>query len=374
LSNELENLPRVTPAYSLVDAILPRLEEYDRTGRVLSTVDSSAASAPTDLSSSGRKRDALKLRRFVSHWPAKALGGVVAAGLLIGVIIATYEPEGVQNAEDQYNLYMSDNSSSEARSGSSAPEANDAGSEAEGMTFGAADAETGTPEPAPAADTGQEASDGRNVQERSAPAGGGTDRPLAETDSSSAPDTPVASKDNDHSIPGQSAGRSNDEPVSQSTGQQPGSGRETASSGSQGSASDSPAEKSPEQATHFGLGFAMENLSEPVEAANKDKSFVSVLEYESPDGTMRAVPEGRRLKIYLIGEGEKLKYESVEREGEIGSVEWIADSKQLIYEVFVAGSDAPIRYRIDLERMTEYEEPAASDRQRAEDAPANSQE
>jgi hypothetical protein len=89
LSNELTLLPKVVPPYSLVDSIMPQLEELDH----LNT----AATPPT----------VIKQPSFAATWKDrmkksasfKALGGVVAAGVIFAVVMLNGDPISFQNAD-----------------------------------------------------------------------------------------------------------------------------------------------------------------------------------------------------------------------------------------------------------------------------------
>lgn len=81
LSNELELLPKVVPAFSLVDAILPHLDEVDRMNAVNS--QSSTDAAPI-LHMPNRKQDQVQRKKWLSRGTAS---GVVAAGLILGLFI-----------------------------------------------------------------------------------------------------------------------------------------------------------------------------------------------------------------------------------------------------------------------------------------------
>lgn len=77
LSVELENLPKVMPSYSLVDAILPQLEQ----------LHSSDAASNVDIQEEQIKRRMKPARK----WPAfKTLSGVVAASVVAGLFIFSY--------------------------------------------------------------------------------------------------------------------------------------------------------------------------------------------------------------------------------------------------------------------------------------------
>ncbi|MFC4778561.1 zf-HC2 domain-containing protein [Paenibacillus sp. GCM10023252] len=73
LSADLDNLPKVTPSYSLVDAILPRLQELEESGNSTLTAVPSRQEAPA--------------RKATGRFSWKALSGVAAAGLVAAAFL-----------------------------------------------------------------------------------------------------------------------------------------------------------------------------------------------------------------------------------------------------------------------------------------------
>lgn len=99
LSDKLESLPDVKPPISLVDSILPRLNEID-------IAASAAAPEPEKLSEMESKRmfgeEAPARRRASSFWRStlgRAVGGTSVAVAVLGIFVATYEPQQMPNAE-----------------------------------------------------------------------------------------------------------------------------------------------------------------------------------------------------------------------------------------------------------------------------------
>lgn len=91
LSLELENIPKVVPKYSIVDAILPQLELIE-----LSKEKEVPASAPEEP-----KLNTIippKSRRK-SRFPFITIGGVIAAGLVVGIFITNYKADTMQQAD-----------------------------------------------------------------------------------------------------------------------------------------------------------------------------------------------------------------------------------------------------------------------------------
>jgi hypothetical protein len=82
LSSELTNLPKVVPAYSLVDAILPKLVEIDMQNSV-----NSPSNPNTNYISTQAPHSIPRTRRFGSSFSWRVAGGVIAAGLVLGIFL-----------------------------------------------------------------------------------------------------------------------------------------------------------------------------------------------------------------------------------------------------------------------------------------------
>lgn len=101
LSAELTSLPKVTPSYSLVDAIMPELLRIDNDNKAV------AASPASDAQSHARRVQ--RTRR----WPSwKAISGVVAAGIVAGIFLITYPPQlgTMSDSDDAANIHTADGS------------------------------------------------------------------------------------------------------------------------------------------------------------------------------------------------------------------------------------------------------------------------
>ncbi|WP_172194085.1 anti-sigma factor family protein [Saccharibacillus qingshengii] len=101
LSDKLESLPDVTPPVSLVDSILPRLEELDRTAAA-----AVPKAEPEKLSEMESKRmfgdEVSQRRRPAGFWRStlgRTVGGTAVAAAVLGIFVATYEPQEMPNAE-----------------------------------------------------------------------------------------------------------------------------------------------------------------------------------------------------------------------------------------------------------------------------------
>ncbi|TKJ94321.1 hypothetical protein PaeCFBP13512_02130 [Paenibacillus sp. CFBP13512] len=97
LSLQLEKLPDVKPRFSLVDSILPTLDDIDAERRAEIASDIGIMEPQHES-----KDEFTERRRQRSSWrdrlPVRTIGGLVAAGVILGVSIATYEPKTLSDA------------------------------------------------------------------------------------------------------------------------------------------------------------------------------------------------------------------------------------------------------------------------------------
>ncbi|SDW89611.1 anti-sigma factor [Paenibacillus sp. CF384] len=111
LSSGLTNLPRVTPSYSLVDAILPRLAELQV---AQDTIQGDIPMQDRDVNQSAMPRriaPSTEKRRWTDRFSIRAIGGIIAAGIIAGLFIVNYDPSRSMNdsakdmAADSSNTY-----------------------------------------------------------------------------------------------------------------------------------------------------------------------------------------------------------------------------------------------------------------------------
>ena len=104
LSNDLANLPKVVPPYSIVDSILPQLEQLDRANPGALTASENVVQSQTDQLQGQIPAGERQTRNRIISW--KWVSGVVAAGLVIGVV-AFQDPFGGRQADDLLNMESS---------------------------------------------------------------------------------------------------------------------------------------------------------------------------------------------------------------------------------------------------------------------------
>ncbi|UHA74218.1 anti-sigma factor family protein [Paenibacillus sp. 481] len=120
LSSELEQLPKVTPRFSIVDSILPALDRLDMEGQSSATapavlqhslihsetekvshIDSSVASKQTDSSRDQQPGQPLPIqrKRWTDRFKWRTVGAVTAAGVMFGLFIVSYKPQVHESAD-----------------------------------------------------------------------------------------------------------------------------------------------------------------------------------------------------------------------------------------------------------------------------------
>lgn len=112
LSNELSQLPKVTPPFSLVDAIMPQLLQLDKqneTNAADNVVVFPSKVARTELEEDMPKRAGLS--RFKEQFSWKFASGVVAAGLIIGFFAFNLGNPVIDNADGIMSRSSSDSKS-----------------------------------------------------------------------------------------------------------------------------------------------------------------------------------------------------------------------------------------------------------------------
>ena len=341
LSTELENLPKVTPPFSLVDAILPKLEEIDR----------AASAANRDAGPAGPGAGAAGIpdqdesapstpRRRVSRFNLRVLGGVVAAGIVAGVFLVTYDRDATSDLLSGHyaaESASSDSSSSASSSGSSEPV----------LMFGAVN------------QMGEVTDQYGSSPDPSAGAGDAADS------SASAPEVRPTSG-SDLKTPHEKAVGGGTDPEAKA-GSAPGSdsGAHAGSDGRSASDGAEDADRMTLPAVRPGesVGIVAES-EEPAEKLEGDGQLgitafpeepaASSVESVSPDGSYIAVFADSRVIIY--DRNGNTRFEGEEREGAIAAFGWTDDGAFFRYEIRRGDGTGEI-YRIDPAAGTETREP-----------------
>ncbi|MNM84399.1 hypothetical protein D3C81_964870 [compost metagenome] len=100
LSDNLYQLPDVTPKFSIVDSILPRLEEIDRArAEEGSALEVTERAVPLMRTVPNKAKQPQRSSFWRSRSSRSWVGGVAAAAVILGFFIYQYEPKTVPNAE-----------------------------------------------------------------------------------------------------------------------------------------------------------------------------------------------------------------------------------------------------------------------------------
>lgn len=338
LSAELESLPKVSPPFSLVDAILPKLDEIDRTA---SPAANPGTGTPEPAHASGSAP-----RRRNSRFNLRVLSGVVAAGVVAGIFLVTYDRDRLDDA-------MSGNSVSveSASSGSSGP-ALMMGYTADSIDvvdqFGPIMEKSATFGPAadrPATATGPESGSSSSGSARAA-GSGGTDG--GGTDAGGSGSSPGPGSD-----PGAGSGSS------------PGTG-----AGPDAGSDEPPARVAPPDAARGGSADGTVVVTGPEEApADRPEDGVrpgiaGFLEEPAPDSVESVSPDGSYVAVFadsrvvIYDRDGNARFEGEERQGAIAAMGWTDDGAYFRYEVRREDGTGEI-YRIDPAAGTETPEPQA---------------
>ena len=304
LSNDLESLPKVTPPYSLVDAILPKLEMLDREQQ---PSERPAAGEPEPRQEPLAPRRADRKRGWTDRISFKMLSGFAAVGIAAALFVVMYDPPSLHDSASKSSSESADASESAGASESAdRPLAADAGNTA--RTFSGEAATKSAPEAAPQA------------------------APQA------APDT----------TPGYMSNQE-DETIKKQTQAVPPSDRNTSEVLPE-------PEAKPEEPE---MGSMEPDIEAPIVTDENKMGIASFGEAQesdddavvSNDGAYKAYVVDNTVKIYAT-DGGALLFASETKDGVVGELKWSEDSATLYYEVRPDKGE-PSRYAVDPVKQTE---------------------
>ncbi|KGP84984.1 MULTISPECIES: anti-sigma factor family protein [unclassified Paenibacillus] len=99
LSRELEDLPQVTPRFSLVDAIMPQLDAIDEAKREQSSTIQEMSPVPAAFENLQRSSERKPKQKWLNSMAGRMSLGAAAAAVVLGIAIFGYQPEKIENAE-----------------------------------------------------------------------------------------------------------------------------------------------------------------------------------------------------------------------------------------------------------------------------------
>lgn len=335
LSSGLENLPKVTPPYSLVDAILPRLAEL--TPETNTDMDNTAAAPLLPLADTDKapiERRVQRPRRWFDRFSMRALGGVVAAGLVAGLFLVTYNAgntgDGLSTAQESASSSTDDaaadtgaatfKSNLVTESATSEPMAKELASDEEVSTSSADNDKPATDEPKEPEDIY------RNAEQ---------------------PSTSQAERSDGSNSGGQAQTDSADE-VADGAGNSPNQSFTAQPDPAMQADSVDPADK---EVKSFGASSSDEEQVQDNKAQINGITQIAN-DFVSPDGHYKASidPDANILNIYVQADMMFVLH-TEPAPGGIGSIVWSEDSKSLTYEA-IAEDGTSTSYRIDVEAGT----------------------
>ncbi|AIQ14010.1 anti-sigma factor [Paenibacillus durus] len=353
LSSELEQLPDVSPPFSLVDSILPQLEAIDR--------EKAAAAAPstaeTDSPRMSRKASRAKARQNSSL--AGRFGiGAAAAAVIFGIAIFNM-PEKLPGA--QVDDMMKSTSGYNGFKENTSSAANDAGADSgsEESSGGAGEPFAGSEENSPPADAGTstlaapESPSPKNGGQ--AAKGGGVKQDAAEPTEKARSDraeAPTASTD-----PGKDRRVANKQTATPMPSANASAAPETGTDDQAGERSDSiMSDKTLQAPQSSGGDMGIMDMA-PAELSPDSPSWTS------PDRRYTAVVEGNQLVIYRdaaeASEGRQA-VDTVAIEGTWVSGKWSEDSRQFTYVMKTDGNEVSGAYTVPQETADPGAAPSAS--------------
>lgn len=335
LSVGLESLPKVTPSYSLVDAIMPRLMELQ---------PESSESAITEEPLVKRAERAGRFSGWKNRFTVRTIGGVIAAAVVAGLFLVTYKPGDMNNLDESASQLMIADTAAESRSG-----ANTSADMAPTDNEAAADRKVEV-ESVPRMGI-VEQSDNRQQEASKTAIDKDSVEPLKNKAEESLPETEksqskVQSPNYEKTITGGSAADNYfvADQSGVSLGANPLPDNPVIGNSISGNVNDG--------AAYGSKGIVAEGAGA---SGMKQSPQYSVEQTVSPDGAYKVVIVNDQLQIYLIADSTLL-FESVKRAGGFIGLQWSDDSKALTYET--AADDGKLaKFIIDPKNGTEQKQP-----------------
>jgi hypothetical protein len=336
---ELEQLPKVAPPFSLVDSILPKLEQMELATGSAQQADGPAGQViPVQF---GWKQRIKKIN-------LQALGGVVAAGVIIGLFIVANPPKSLDSANNSGNMAKSSSANMDTAA------SNEPTAERSTAMKQEAAASSNTADNASSADEAQvtkEVEHKATTFAREAP---------KEEEMSAVPAVPQQQEDpetvTESMNGGASEGVTDSEPSAGEMGVvqdqngnelQPSTGAGESDKGTMGIAA-SPDLNPKDKDEHTGSDSSNSSVTKDPEPS---VSLTYAQRVASPNELYTATVTVNNQIVISEGELENIIYASFPRKGEVSNVRWSEDSSVLSYDVT---QDTGIQhYVIDLAAGTE---------------------
>lgn len=321
LSTQLEELPLVVPSFSLVDAILPRLEAIDRTHQEEGTTAefiSPVATVALESASNHRvqRKETSRRGRF---YRVGALGTVAAAAIL-GLFIYQYEPQTIPNAEIKSESQDSSSTNAKMDRSNSAAESSVSDGEAADEANMDKMASQDTAATAPGSDKG--------LADRNNASGGSANQAPAATESPATGDKMPSANSSGKSTPAKSTAPASG---ADSNATKAGSSKQSEPSALQGSLAEEAL--NPYDLMETSVGDHDEMVSRMGIAGSGFAANATLNQWNSPNGSYTAELQDGHLYFYkTTSEVERLLVIDQSIKGNWVSGEWSGDSATFSYQ------------------------------------------
>ncbi|GIP25081.1 hypothetical protein J23TS9_02110 [Paenibacillus sp. J23TS9] len=329
LSRDLEDLPKVTPKFSIVDAIMPQLDAIDQARQEKSA---SREEAPAEMVPVPTRP--VRTSKFRNSVAGRTAMGAVAAVIILGVAIYNYSPKHLSTAEEpafkaEQKMAETASSASESTTGSGGgqqdvkPKQDEQQSDpvkqdtTDGSSAGSGDAELTTPDV-----SADHASKDQTLRS--------TEPPVKPDDKTSrSADTGIGKKSAsggavDSGTPAESSNPEQGTPVDNGNG---GSSQDNKAADNS-STPETPAADS--NSKDQDPGVKEDNMTMGITSFNK----AAAAQFNSPDGKYAASVEEKKLVIYNVSDkdGQKTAVKTIDLPGTWVSGVWSADSTVFTYQ------------------------------------------
>ncbi|MCR8845840.1 hypothetical protein NQ117_19335 [Paenibacillus sp. SC116] len=369
LHQQLVELPKVQPAYSLVDAILPQLDELDRE-KAPQAEENTIVAAPVPLIQSNSQEETLSRPknmqgstspsvRMNKWFKWKAVSGVIAAGLVVGLFVINYQPVSQESADFRE---LSFNKSEEKVAKSTDPSSEQQSTEDGGKAVASGSTQTDPNHNGNGDNPGQhDARDAVDAEQESS--GSSRKQPAAEEDTSkpltTSKITPVKPQDSgSEQSSGKRSGNKGDEPKSNPETVKPAS-HQTPDTKPKG---DKDKQQPPVggQGITDGAGESTGRDKKGILPDEKEASlFTASIDSHSPDKSYTVRWINGQLMLYRYENNSPLIVQILDFSDAPEQIKWSEDNKQITVMVRAQGGDAKdYVYQVDNKGLHKVDAPA----------------
>ncbi|MDU5141414.1 MAG: transcriptional regulator [Paenibacillus dendritiformis] len=366
IHQELVHLPKVTPPYSLVDAILPSLQQLDKEQAAAAGASPSPASGSMERQGSatgpGKREQKLQAVTPVQKWyrkrPWRSAGAVVAAGLVFGLFMVMFKPPTATEQAGDFTELMS----------KSSQESGAVPNSSQALRSTHPDGKPATPEPKAGAANDGNAPNTQQQQDAQLPDGTGQKweevpdtAPAKPAEGSGAAEDrpkknpkreqerkPAASPPAEKQEKNGKQDKKAEEPAAgkQHTGADPAEQQDSQVPPSIPAVTENEELENGSSADAGSMGFADSDL-------NRQSLFAASKEATSPDGKWMVLWENGQLMLYGVTDTEQTKLQTLAFADRPEELIWSSDSSRLEVTVRTADGVRQFHYDVSSNGLTE---------------------